>query len=364
MSIAFSLANKSPGHKQDDQQLFQNAEPFGVGFSSHSVEDEERDGVGEMHSLPSDAAININRRTSVSAESIQPTNKDVKNIQKTIIPKSDEQKFRLKESLAKNFLFKDLQSEQYNDVINAMKEVNVDNGKWVIEQGDDGDYFYVVERGAFSAYIREPASSNNGDNDVTPPKSCPDGFKLKKVLDYGPGGSFGELALMYNAPRAASILASSQSTLWAVDRLTFRSILLNHTFSKRNLYENFLSEVDLLKSLQPTERSKIADALESRSYSPNENVITQGEQGDEFFFIEQGEADIVKSGEKVGSYKKGDYFGELALLNSAPRAATVKASETQSTPDKKLKVVALDEPAFTRLLGPVRDIMARHAETY
>lgn len=342
----------------DSSNLFQNAQPFGVAPGDESHHEEEGDGLGDLHHLQ--AAVNINRRTSVSAESIKPN----KVTTKTIIPKSDQQKAFLQESLKKNFLFKNLQTEQYDDVLNAMNKIKVTKGKWVIEEGDDGDYFYVVDSGEFSAYIRVPATSNDFDNDVTPPASCPKEFKLKNVLDYTKGGSFGELALMYNAPRAASILAKSDSELWSVDRLTFRSILLNHTYNKRNLYDNFLSEVDLLKSLHPSERSKIADALESRSYSPNEVVISQGDTGDAFYFVEQGEADIIKNGEKVGSYKKGDYFGELALLNSAPRAATVKASENQSTAENQLKVVALDAPAFTRLLGPVRDIMARHAETY
>ena len=46
------------------------------------------------------------------------------------------------------------------------------------------------------------------------------------VLSYAQGSTFGELALMYNTPRAATIVASSDSVLWAMDRYTFRSLIL------------------------------------------------------------------------------------------------------------------------------------------
>lgn len=82
--------------------------------------------------------------------------------------------------------------------------------------------------------------------------------------------------------------------------------------------------------------------------------------GEEFFLVESGTAVAVKNGPSgetvVKSYKKGDYFGELALLNRQNRLATVRA-----TGPEKLHVAALGAEAFTRLLGPVKDIMARSA---
>jgi len=98
--------------------------------------------------------------------------------------------------------------------------------------------------------------------------------------------------------------------------------------------------------------------------------VRQGEMGDTFFFVEEGEAIATQTKQddngdtreiKVGHLKKGDYFGELSLLRLAPRAATVSAIHREDPSIPKLKVAALDAPAFTRLLGPLREIMERKA---
>lgn len=177
----------------------------------------------------------------------------------------------------------------------------------------------------------------------------------QKVGTIQAGGSFGELALMYNAPRAATVIsAESGCTLWALDRLTFRRILMESTFARRRMYESFLEEVPLLQSLTPYERSKIADALETQKYAPGETIIKEGDPGHAFFLLESGEADAYKGGvkESVKHYSKGDFFGELALLNDAPRAASIVATTD-------VKVASLGKNAFQRLLGPVEGIMRR-----
>lgn len=160
---------------------------------------------------------------------------------------------------------------------------------------------------------------------------------------------------MYNAPRAATIIsAEPHCTLWALDRVTFRRILMESTFQRRRMYESFLETVPLLKTLTSYERSKIADALETQKFPAGTTIINEGDPGLDFFLLEAGECDAYKSGndEPVKEYKKGDFFGELALLNDAPRAASV-VSKTE------VKVAALGKSAFQRLLGPVESIMRR-----
>ena len=62
----------------------------------------------------------------------------------------------------------------------------------------------------------------------------------------GEGASFGELALIYGTPRAADVRARTQLKLWAIDRDSYRRILMGSTQKKRRMYEEFLSKVSIL----------------------------------------------------------------------------------------------------------------------
>ncbi|KAI9490391.1 cyclic nucleotide-binding-like protein [Zychaea mexicana] len=281
------------------------------------------------------------RRVSVSAESIQPSS--VSKQEYIVHPKTEDQRQRINAAIANNFLFKSLDDEQAGHVIDAMAEKRVSQDTVLIEQGAEGDFYYIVESGTFDCFIKHDSTSN-------------------KVTSYGPGGSFGELALMYNAPRAATIVATSDGVLWALDRITFRSILMDSTARKRRMYEQFLSEVPILRSLKTYERHKIADALEPIQFDDQQVVMREGDVGQNFYLIEDGEAIFYKTAEdgtqsEVNRSSKGDYFGELALLHDNPRAATVVAHG-------RLKCVTLGKKAFTRLLGPVMDILKRNSENY
>ncbi len=272
------------------------------------------------------------RRTSVSAESIAVDSNNDEPL--PVYAKAEDQICRIKAATKNHFLFRDLDEEQETGVLNAMQEKKVLENEIVIRQGDVGEYFYVVESGALNVYIRpEPLppgwlqqpniATSNPEEKFTQSKFHPELGKM--VQECRAGACFGELALMYGHPRAASVLAIERSTLWSLDRITFRTIILKAAHRKRTMYEQFLSTVTLLSSLDPPERSKIADALVSSIYADGEAVVRQGEMGDTFFFIEEGEASVTKAQQsenggvceiKVGHLKKGEYFGGKLFCRS------------------------------------------------
>lgn len=180
---------------------------------------------------------------------------------------------------------------------------------------------------------------------------------------YEPGQVFGELALLYNAPRAASIHCKTNVHLWELDRLTFNHIVKDAAMKKREKYDEFLMSVPILQSVNSYERAKIADAIKEQTYQPGEAVITEGEEGQVFFIIISGEAVATKvmgpgqQPKEVMKYKPGEYFGELALLRNTPRAATVTAKT-------KLRAASIDRDSFKRLLGPLDEILKRNMEMY
>lgn len=170
-----------------------------------------------------------------------------------------------------------------------------------------------------------------------------------------PGDAFGELALLYNAPRAATIKAKTAAHCWVLDRNTFNHIVKDASQKKREQYETFLSSVPILQSVDDYERSKICDSIKEENFAMGSTVITQGDEGNVFYIIINGEASATINSKEVKAYKAGDYFGELALLRDTPRAATVVAKS-------QLKLASIDRDSFKRLLGPLDEILKRNME--
>ncbi|KDR08982.1 cAMP-dependent protein kinase type II regulatory subunit [Zootermopsis nevadensis] len=286
------------------------------------------------------------RRKSVFAETYNPEEDEEDDEgTKVVYPKSDEQRDRLAESVKHILLFRALDKEQMQDVLDAMFEKTVKIGEYVIKQGDDGDNFYVIERGTLNAFVTTEL-----------------GGEPRHVHTYDGSGSFGELALLYNMPRAATIQAATEGALWGMDRQTFRRILLKSAFKKRKMYEALLESVPMLKALQAYERMNLADALVPRQYSDGQMIIKQGDSADGMYFLEEGSVKITITGDngqevEINRISKGGYFGELALVTHKPRAASAYAVGN-------MKLAFLDVEAFERLLGPCMNIMKRNIDDY
>lgn len=311
-------------------------DPTDPGPTDPAHAEEARDKPQPLSNTKIPVNFNVRRRTSVSAEALNPDKFKSDSWKPPTNSLSENQKFELAKTLQTNFLFQKLDANSQKTVLSALTKKTYKKGDEIIRQGDEGDYFYIIESGVVEFYVDniERGSSNAGS-------------------------SFGELALMHNSPRAATVVAASDDVIcWALDRLTFRRILLEGTFNKRLMYESFLKDVKILSGLSNQEISKLADALTTEIYHAGDKIVTEGERGENFYFIESGNCQVTKQGQGViTQLTKGDYFGEVALLNNLPRQATVEAVDT-------VIVATLDKSGFQRLLGPVVDVLKSNDPTH
>ena len=169
-------------------------------------------------------------------------------------------------------------------------------------QGEEGQHFYLVDSGTLDCFVKsnDPAhlvrglglglglglaNPNNNPNPNFNPNPNPkhdsqqkagsseDSCLGARVLEYTAGSTFGELALMYNAPRAASVVATSDASLWAMERETFSNIVMQTMSQKRAHLQGLLGAVPLLQGLDTYERHALADLFEEKTFKAGEGRV-------------------------------------------------------------------------------------------
>jgi len=283
------------------------------------------------------------RRGSVSAP---PTATIDTNLELRKFEKSPENLEFLKQTLAGNFIFSEVRGADQEALACAFEEMRQPAGYTVMKQGDAGDNYYVLRSGTVEIYVT--------------PK---DGGDPICVLTLTDKGYFGELALMYHAPRAASVICKTDCVLEALDGTSFHTILRRSGMNKRQEYHSFLREVPIMQNLEPSDIGKIADVLVRQEFKDGDHIIRQGDEDAETFYIlYEGFARAIldkKDGPsmEVKRYEKGGYFGELALIKNVPRASNVVAIGD-------CVVVSIDRAAFVRLLGSQVEELRRGSAEY
>lgn len=216
------------------------------------------------------------KRSSVCAEVYGAFNKK-EDFKARIVPKTPDQYERITNRVSQSFMFSALDEKDLKTVIDAMEEQNFKKGDTVIKQGDDGEVLYLLETGKLDCF-----------------KKFQKDEKETFLKNYLPGDAFGELALLYNAPRAATIIATEDSKMWSLDRNTFNHIVKDASMKRREMYEKFLKSVEILKSIDSYEINQISDALKTRKCKKGEFIIKKDEIGEEFYMLEDGEANATK----------------------------------------------------------------------
>jgi len=273
------------------------------------------------------------KRAAILPESLE----DISIDRSQVTSKSPEQVDWLLNCARKNLLFANYDEAQMVELVEHMKLVDVAQFEVLIQQGDEGNAFYIIDEGIFGVSVDETQVA---------------------VLERGM--CVGELAMIYNAPRRATVEAYEAGKVWSLHRVTFRKVLMQHNQNESTRNIGFLKQVSLLCPLLTSELELLDQALDTSEFKKGHVIFNQGDEGDKFYIIKTGVVIGVKEsaeGKEEFQLKSGDFFGERALLKNVTRAATI-------TCQTAVTLLSLSRYDFGVILGPLEDIMSRQQEVY
>uniref|UniRef100_A0A8C6UDW6 cGMP-dependent protein kinase n=1 Tax=Neogobius melanostomus TaxID=47308 RepID=A0A8C6UDW6_9GOBI len=242
------------------------------------------------------------RAQGISAE--PQTQQDVSRQVFRKFAKSEWSKELIKEAIKDNDFMSNLEASQIQEIVDCMYPVEYAKHSLIIKEGDVGSLVYVLAGKSENALLGEMAA----------------------------GKVFGELAILYDCTRTATVKAVTDVKLWAIDRQCFQTIMMRTGLIKQTEYMELLKSVPTFHDLQEDILCKMVDILEEVS-ARGEYIIRQGARGDTFFIFTKGKADVTRF-ERVGgeavyvrSLGKGDWFGEKVFQGEDLRTANVIAAE-------------------------------------
>merc|ERR1712110_1224293 len=289
---------------------------------------------------PSSRVRRTNRGVGISAEP-----QSLKTLQelttKTFpeIKKEERSRKLIKSAIMDNDFMKHLESAQIKEIVDCMYPMEYAKGSLIIKEGDVGSIMYVMEEGKVEV-------SREG--------------KFLSVMSAGK--LFGELAILYNCKRTATIKAATDCKLWAIERQCFQTIMMRTGLVKQAEYTSFLKSVPSFMNLPEETLIKIADVLEEYSYKEGEYIIRQGAVGDTFFIISRGRVKVTKKEggpdkKFIRHLHKGDFFGEKALNGEEVRTANIVADDAEG-----VKCLVIDRDSFSNMIANLDDIKKKYID--
>ncbi|XP_064780890.1 cGMP-dependent protein kinase 1 isoform X2 [Oncorhynchus masou masou] len=246
------------------------------------------------------------RKSRVAVMAPEPIPEDQQEIIKTKVKKSVSETSLIIKAIQKNDFLSRLDDEQITMMVELLVAIDFKPGNDVIKEGTEGDSMYIVAAGEL---LVSQADCN-----------------LRTLTC---GDVFGELAILYNCKRTATVKAKTVVRLWFMERQMYRTIMTNKSKKKREQLMGFLKTSRTLKALNDSQLSKIIDSMEEVKYQNNDVIVREGAEGNTFYIILKGEVKVTKKlngqEKQIRKMGKGEHFGELALIREILRTATCTA---------------------------------------
>lgn len=317
--------------------------------STENLSDDELDNVA----LPSEGLKPVRKKVSKEKskeiEKLKQMGKNMKlqaedasfDWRKLATKKTEEEKTGIAEAIKAGVMFKNINEEQREMIFSCMESVDVKAGTWVIKQGTVGDRFYIIDEGKFEVRILGDGEEDDGTGGNTVHV-----YHGSRAMNAHP--SFGELALMYSAPRSASIVAQTDGHLWALHRSAFRQILVQAQDDRKDL-KKVLGEIPYFQYMDSDGISKIASIMNEVTFGRGESVCDQGRPGKALYVVRSGSAYTMKmEGIKTvrGTVRPNSYFGDEIFSGKGTYGMSVMTLGTMTCWE-------LDAEVMKKQLGPL-----------
>ena len=227
----------------------------------------------------------------------------------------------IKTSLSRHFIFSSLSEKQREMIIDEMKLFAIDSNEIIFLQNSKGNAYYIVASGRLEVIVNE-----------------------KRVNVMKEGDSFGELALLHDTPRSATVKTIMNTALWVLDRSSFRNILQELNVQNYKENRSFIDSVPIFQILSESQKELLVNCFTMLKYSVGQKIVSEGDPGDLFFVIKEGNVVCTLKGKEIRRMGKGEYFGDQALLYNSPRTATIVAVD-------EVSCVALSQEDLQNSLG-------------
>lgn len=192
------------------------------------------------------------------------------------------------------------------------REVTYGAGELIVEEGSAGDTFYSIRSGSVLV-------ARGGSRD-----------RARVVARLGAGDCFGETAMLKDGVRTASVRAATRTVLIELASEAFEKMVATVggvDFAAVLRAANAIGKSKLFKELPAERLSSLASRFVPRSVPAGTDVVKFGDEGHEFFLIAKGQVEVLSGeGKLLVKLGDGDHFGEIALLRSVPRTATVRTT--------------------------------------
>ncbi len=296
---SMKLRNEVPAYERDTNQPGVHVIPL---EDSELAELELNEGDIEQVSRPSMPIIELDDSPQEAVDPEELAELELADIEEIPLAEPRAIGVAAQRALAATPLFAGLPADTLEALVANLQLVSLVRGDFLFREGDPGDALYVVAEGELSMMAEGPPRV--------------------EMARLGPGAFIGEVALMTDQPRSATVVALDTSDLLRIDRVTLSKVLANHghvlhavlRFVRDRIVDRWTRTSPLFRLLDDQQRAELAAKFRFLEIEHGTRLLTANQRPDGLYIVLAGQFVVSRNNTALAQLGPGDLIGEIALL--------------------------------------------------